>query len=161
MPGTARQRSSSREVRLLLSRATFVLAGALFLSLALAACSDGNEPAPLPPAATPTAEEESVLPLERFHYVASLTLREVPPGDADEVVVSTEGDFQAPDRHALTYSIQRGDAAVSKSAVLVGERAWFREQDAPWQATTPDDPAVAELLSVAFSGVRPGLLGGT
>ena len=145
------------------SRAVAALAGSLLLGLLLSGCADdgASDTVPTEIAATPTAQSVSALPLERFHYVASLTLREErPAGEMGEIVVSTEGDVQAPDRHAFTYSIKRGDAAIERSVVIVGEQAWFRQGDGPWAETTTGDPKVADLLSVAVSGVRPGFLGG-
>ncbi|OGO51324.1 MAG: hypothetical protein A2148_10475 [Chloroflexi bacterium RBG_16_68_14] len=132
------------------------------MSLLLAGCGgDGDSgPAPLPTvSATPTAEGVGALRLERFHYVAAVTLREG-GGEASEIVVSTEGDFQSPGRHAFTYTTRIGSDTIQRSVVLIDEEAWLREGDEPWRKATADDPELAELLSVAFSTVRPHFLGG-
>ena len=149
-----------RGYRLLLSRTGGVLAGGLLFALLLAGCnSDGDGPASS--VIIPPSTEESALTLERFHYRAAVTLREqVGEGEARELVISTEGDFQQPDRHAFTFITRSGDAAVVRRVVLIGEEAWVRQGDDVWRMATTDDPQVAELLAVAFSTVRPGFLSG-
>jgi hypothetical protein len=117
-----------------------VLAGALLLALVFAGCDSASDPEPMPsptvqPSPTATVENGSALPLERFHYVAALSIREAnPDGEPDDVVVSTEGDFQAPDRHAFTYTTQLGEATVQESVVIVDLLAWHRRGDEPWRA---------------------------
>ncbi len=148
------------------SRTAAVLAVAVVLGLVLAGCVDDGEVVPSPTALVPpptsTAEGGSALPLERFHYVASLRLRdENSDAEASEIVVATEGDFQSPDRHAFTYTTRRGDDMIDQSVVIIGDKAWFRQGDAPWRETTIADPEIADLLAGAFSAVRPRFLGGS
>ncbi len=148
------------------TRIAGVLAGVLLPALLLASCGGSTEstPTPSPTAqvtATPTAQNGSALPLERFHYVASLTIREKnPDGDPAEVAVSTEGDFQAPDRHAFTYTTQLGDVTIKESVVIIGLLAWLRVGDEPWREANVADQQVTDLLAVAFSAIRPGFLDG-
>lgn len=147
------------------SRAAAALAGGLLLTLLLAGCRSDysyyQAPTPTAPPPTPTAEGGSALALERFHYVASLTVREKKAdGEASEVVVSTEGDFQSPDRHAFTYTIQLAGGTIGRSVVIIGQKAWLRLGDEPWREGNRDDPEVSDLLSIAFSALRPGFLGG-
>jgi hypothetical protein len=144
------------------------VAGGLLLALLLAACgsASGSETQATPsptavPSATPTAENGSALPLDRFHYVASLTIRETNPGaESGEVVVSTEGDYQSPDRHSFTYTTQLGSVTIRQSLVVIGLLAWYRSGDEPWRQSNVADPKVTDLLAVAFSAIRPGFLGG-
>ena len=141
-----------------------VVAGGLLLALLLAGCRSSAAPAPTPtatsPPPTPTAEV-SALPLVRFHYVASLTLRETGvDAGAAEVVISTEGDFESPDRHAFVHTIDLGEDTVIRSAVIIGEEAWIQADGEPWRATTRDDPELTDLLAVAFTATRPQFLGG-
>ena len=65
------------------------LTGGLLLVAFLAACgSDSSERAETPTALPPTLAAESVLALERFHYVAALTFREDRPGaDGKQVAI--------------------------------------------------------------------------
>lgn len=126
--------------------------------LAASACGgSSDEPSANSPATTPTVE--GALALERFHYEASLTLRETEAGGS-QVSVSTEGDFQAPDRHSFTYLTGLGNASIRRSAVVIGDTAWLKEGDGPWQKLGADDPQIAGLLSAAFSTIRPQFLGG-
>lgn len=141
------------------------LAGGLLLGALLAGCGtdSGSDPMPSPTvlSATPTTEGGSALPLERFHYVVSITLREKKrDAEAGQLIVSTEGDFQSPDRHAFTYTTQLGDGTIEESAVIIGQKAWLRRGDEPWRGATRDEPQVADLLAVAFSAIRPHFLGG-
>ena len=140
------------------------VAGGLLLALLLAGCQSSAAPAPTPtPTAlppTPTAEL-SALPLVRFHYVASLTLRETGvDAGGDEVVISTEGNFESPDRHAFIHIIDLGEDTVIRSAVIIGEDAWLQADGEPWRATTRNDTELADLLAVAFTATRPQFLGG-
>lgn len=147
---------------------TVAFVGGLLLAVLLLGCgSNGDsEPTPtstaLPPTAPPpTAAGDSALPLERFHFVVVLTLKEKSAeGEINEVVISTEGDFESPDRHAFTHSAQLGDEVVSRSIVIIGEQVWLRPGDEAWREVDRDDPKVKELLATAFSPVRPGFLGG-
>ncbi len=81
-------------------------------------------------------------------------------GDPNELFVSTEGDFQSPDRHAFTYTTQLGDGVLTESVVIIGEKAWYRRADDGWRETTPDDPAIETLLHTAYTSVQPQFLGG-
>jgi hypothetical protein len=146
------------------------LLGGLLLSLTLVACDDGDgsgDPtATAPPTdaieeqAAPSATPESALPLDRYHYVALLTLRETRPEGAREVVISTEGDYQSPDRHAFTHSIRAGSEVYARSAVVMGERAWYRLSQEAWQPVTRQDDRLTSLAATAFSPLREGFLGG-
>ena len=150
------------------SSRTAALVGGLLLAALLLGCGSNGDSEPrsaptvLPPTPPPpTAQGESALPLERFHFVVVLTLKEKSPeGEINEVVISTEGDFESPDRHAFTHSSRLGDEVVSRSIIIIGEQVWFRPTDEAWRESTRDDPQVTELLATAFSPVRPGFLGG-
>ena len=150
------------------SSRTAALAGGLLLAALLLGCGGNgdSEPTPtstaLPPTPPPTTTlEDSALPLERFHFVVVLTLKETSAeGEINEVVISTEGDFQSPDRHAFTHSAQLGDEAVSRSIVIIGDQVWFRPSDEDWREASRADPQVKDILATAFSPVRPGFLGG-
>ena len=153
--------------RRMLSLPAALVGGLLLASLLLACGDDGGAdqrarsslPPPPPPTATP--EKGSALPLERFHFVTSLTIRaQGAEGQAAPIIVSTEGDFQSPDRHAFTYTISLGGASLSRSLVLIGEEAWLRNGTAQWKEVPRDDPRVAELLKIAFSPARQDFLGG-
>jgi hypothetical protein len=136
---------------------------ALLGGLAAFACDDGEgNSGPPVPTATPTPPPlEETIPLERFHYAAALTLREQGPAtEAEEVVISTEGDFQSPDRHAFTYSTQWGGGSLSESAVIIGDQAWVRRGDGAWQTTASDDPQTATLLASAYTSFEPNFLAG-
>ena len=129
------------------------LAAAALSAVLLTGCGSASTPV-----AQPTATVQSALPLERFHYVAALTLSEEGPASGiGDIVVTTEGDVAGPDRHGFSYSIRRGDGVIERSVVVVGDDAWFREGGAPWTKTAPDDPRVAGLLVPAG---EPGFLGG-
>jgi hypothetical protein len=137
--------------------------GGLVVIALLAACSDdgyGTDPTEMAPAATGTPESASALPLDRFHYAATLTLREQQPVDANEVVISTEGDYQSPDRSSFTHTIRTKKDTFARSAVVVGETAWLRLADGPWQEKARSDEQVESLVSAAFSPLRPSFLGG-
>lgn len=136
--------------------------GGFLLAMALVACGGGDD------VSSPEATEVSHAPtpaalqnLDSFHYVASLTVREKTLNRTpNEVTISTEGDFQQPDRHAFTYSTVIGDSMIERSAVIVGEEAWVRREGGAWRKVTLDDAELADLLSIAFSSVRPSFLGG-
>ncbi len=137
--------------------AAAVAAGCVVLLALVAGCGGGAGGSK--GAGAPTAGP--ALPLERFSYLATLTLREVrPDGEAREVVISTEGSFQSPDRHAFTYTTKAGGGVLRQSAVLIGDQAWLRRGEEPWRSLVRDDSQVATLLSSAFSAVRPQFLGG-
>jgi len=136
-----------------------IIGGLLFV-LALGAC-DGDGAAGPDATATPlpTADPAGV-DLERFHYVASLALHEQRGADARDLTITTEGDFQQPDRHAFTYRTESGEGAIERSVVIIGPDAWLREPGGEWEALAADDPRVAELVGVAFSTARARFLGG-
>ena len=147
------------------SRLLAALAGGLFLAFFLLGCVDDGDstvpPTETAPSPTQTPRRGSALPLERFHYVASLTVQ--PQGtesEGERIVVSTEGDFESPNRHAFTYTIRRGENSVSRSMVLIARQVWFRQGNEPWSNTRRSDPRVIDLLASAFSPARPGFLGG-
>jgi hypothetical protein len=131
------------------------------LLLLLAACGGAGGPRLELPTPVPTGQESSLLDLERFHYLASLTLTgNGPDGAPVPIVVSTEGDFQSPDHHAFTYSTQLQGAAFSESAVVIGDKIWLRHGADPWQEGTLADVQTQQLLATAFSPIRPNFLGG-
>jgi len=138
-----------------------VLGGLLLVALLLAGCGEGE--VENLPEATPTASPEpsSLTDLERYHYTATLSLKgSKPDGSPNEVSVTTEGDYEKPDRHSFTYTTQLPGAATRQSAVVIGEQMWFRNGDDPWTLAMPDDPQAERLLSVTFSPINPGFLGG-
>ncbi len=139
-------------------RAAAVIGGFLVIAL-LAACGGGSPS--VDSSASPTPSEQAALPLQRFHYVAGVILEEQrrDPGGT-RIEVSTEGDFQAPDRHSLTYTVRFGDTALSRSLVIIGDKAWYRQDDSAWQAVTLDDSRVTDVLANAFTAIRPNFLGG-
>jgi hypothetical protein len=77
-----------------------------------------------------------------------------------EIAVSTEGDFQSPDRHAFTYSTQLQGVRFAESAVVIGDKIWIRKGDEPWQQAAVADAQAQRLLFSAFSPIRPNFLGG-
>ncbi len=145
-------------------RRAAVCAGVALAAAVLLGCGgDSTEPTSAVKAVvvTPTAESGGPLPLERYHYVASLTLlTEKAGGEASKITVSTRGDVQSDERHALTYTIKRGDGTVRRDAVIIGDIVWIRERGGAWRSATMDDADVVALLAVAYSPARPGFLGG-
>ncbi len=141
--------------------------GGVLLALIASAC-DGNDqatPTPLPTVApgtpTATAEYGSALPLQRYHYVASFTLQTKDPSrKAGQVVITTEGDYESPDRHAFVHTVASGDDALRRRLVLIDNRAWVKTGGGPWRTAAVGDAAVVELLGTAFSPAREGFLGG-
>jgi hypothetical protein len=120
--------------------------------------SDYREPAATP---TPSPEPSALTDLDRFHYVATLALQgSQADGSANNVTITTEGDYQSPDRHAFTYTTQLQGGDVRQAAVVIGEKLWLRVGDDPWHEATPSDPQAERLLDAAFSPIRPGFLGG-
>ena len=141
------------------------LVGGLLLVAFVSACSgeNGADPTPTASGAEPTATVvgTGAIPLERFHYVASLTMSGAASGgDTNELFVSTAGDFQSPDRHAFSYTTQLGDGELTERLVIIGEKAWYQRADEGWRETTPDDAAIAALLDTAYTSVQPQFLGG-
>jgi hypothetical protein len=137
--------------------------GGLVLTSALFACGGSTskpEAVKITPGPTVVATT-SLLDLQRYHYVASLTLSGAGPDSKPaQVAVSTEGDFQSPDRHAFTYKTQIQGVNVSQSAVVIGDKIWVRQGTAAWQAASPADAQTQTLLATAFSPIRPNFLGG-
>lgn len=158
------ERRPCRDRRLLLALAPV----GLLLALALSGCNDGEgsttsasaEAEATAEASATAAATAAAIQLERFEYKATLTLRESGVGQSDQVVVSTDGFYQAPDRHSFTYSTQVLGATLSESLVLIGDDAWVRDDISPWRMTGRDDARVNEVLSTAFTAVRPDFLGG-
>lgn len=135
--------------------------GGLLVLALLSACGGSDEPET--PAATATASPEpsALTDLDRYHYVTTLLLHgNRPDGGTNDISVTTEGDYQAPDKHSFTYTTQLPGAAVKVSAVVIGERIWLRNGNDPWTQTSLDDPQALRLLSVTFSPINPGFLGG-
>lgn len=133
-----------------------VLAAALLCAAAAWGCS-GDSSGAKTSTAVPTVSR--AIGLDSFHYVASLTLRESQP-DGKQITVSTEGDYQAPDRHSFTFLTGLGSANVRSSAVVIGSDVWIRQGDDAWRKTALDDPQVGTLIGSAFSTIRPQFLGG-
>ena len=144
-------------------RAAVYVCVALAAVLLLGCGGDSAEPTSAVKAvvATPTVESGGPLPLERYHYAASLTLlTQKAGGEASKITVSTQGDVQSEERHALRYTIKRGDGTVRRDVVVISDDVWIREGGSGWRSTTMDDADVAALLAVAYSPARPGFLGG-
>jgi hypothetical protein len=135
---------------------------AVLVALLAFACDDNGDKAPPASTATPTPPPlEETLPLERFRYAATLTLRERgAASEAREVIISTEGTFQSPDRHAFTYSTTWGGGSLTESAVIIGDQVWVRRGDGAWRESTGDDGQASELLSNAYTSFEPNFLGG-
>ncbi|MDZ4278162.1 MAG: hypothetical protein U1B78_03385, partial [Dehalococcoidia bacterium] len=146
-----------------------ISACALIAAMAFVPACDGDDAADTAtaPSPEPTAVATApagvapggpALPFGRYHYAVTVTLREDNGGD--EVVVTTEGEFQSPDRHAFTHTTRVDGVAVKRSLVLIGDQSWFRTGDGSWKTKPPGDDDVLRLLSVAFTPVRPQFLGG-
>jgi hypothetical protein len=109
----------------------------------------------------PSVEPSSLLALQRYHYLASLTLNSAgSDGKPAQIVVSTEGDFQSPDRHAFTYRTQIQGGDIRQSAVVIGDKIWLRQGDQAWQPAAATDTQAQALFATAFSPIRPNFLGG-
>ena len=137
--------------------------GGLFVLALFASCNGndyGSDPTATAPESTETPAGVGALPLDRFHYAATLTLHEQQPVDANEVTISTEGDYQSPDRNFFTHTIRTKKDTFARSAVVVGDTAWLRLADGHWQEMGRDDEEIASLISAAFSPLRPSFLGG-
>ncbi|MEX2159074.1 MAG: hypothetical protein WEB04_06680 [Dehalococcoidia bacterium] len=122
-----------------------------------AACGSDDSSGSKSSTAVPTVP--AAIGLDSFHYVASLTLRESDPGGA-QITVSTEGDYQAPDRHSFTFLTGLGTTSIRTSAVVIGSDVWLRQGDDAWRKTALNDPQVGTLIRSAFSTIRPQFLGG-
>jgi hypothetical protein len=149
---------AQRTIRIWFAWGAAAFAGGLLL-FGAAACG-GRSAARPTPTVTAIAPQSALLDLARFHYVAALTLRSGSGDSAKQVVISTEGDFQAPDRHAFTYRTELPGVTLTQSAVVIGDRVWLRSGDAAWQQTTPTGTQAQQLLATAFSPIRPDFLGG-
>ena len=114
------------------------------------------------PTSTPVEEPAGIgaLPLDRFIYEASLTLREGGGEGARELFVSTRGIYVAPDRHSFTYRTQLGDGEAEERLVMIGDDVWYRAGDGAWQPRDLEDQQIVDLLAVAFTALRPDFLGG-
>ncbi len=149
-------------------RRAYVLAVFLAgLLLVVGACRESkSDVAPRSITALPTDTPEpdgpgvGAVPLERFTYEASLTLRSGGGEDALELFVTTKGTFVGPDSHAFTYRTQLGEGEMEQRLVMIGDEAWYRSGEGAWEMTTPDDKRVVALLEVAFSAMHPDFLGG-
>ena len=141
-----------------------LLAGLLLVFGACAETRSNREPRSITALPTNTPEPGvsgvGALPLERFTYEASLTLREGGGEDALELFVTTKGTFVGPDSHAFTYRTELGEGEAEQRLVMIGEEAWYRSGESAWETTTPDDARVVALLEVAFSAMHPDFLGG-
>lgn len=147
-------------------RAAAVIGG-LLLVLAIAACGESDAaappstPTPGPVLATATAENGSALPLQRYHYAASFALQTKSKArNAGKLLITTEGDYESPDRHAFTYTITSGANTLRQRLVLIGDKVWLKQGSDPWHKVARNDKRVDDLLSAAFSPARPGFLGG-
>jgi hypothetical protein len=139
------------------------LGAALLMGLLAAACGDGGGDALTDaPTSTPTPPPlEETLPLDRFRYAATLSLRERgPASEAREVAIATEGTFQSPDRHAFTYSTRWGEGSLTESAVIIGDQVWLRAGDGAWHAADEADQRTTELLGSAYTSFEPNFLSG-
>lgn len=141
-----------------------MLVAAVALSLSAGCGDEPSEPREIQalPTATSQAEATGVgaLPLDRFAYQASLTLREGGGEDARELFVSTQGVYVSPDSHSFTYRTQLGQGEAKQDLVIVGDSVWYREGDDPWEKVPIDSERVTDLLAVAFSALKPNFLGG-
>jgi hypothetical protein len=118
-------------------------------------------PSPASPEQTAAAlEAAGDLPLERYRYVATLTLEEQRRA-GDEVSVSTTGRFVAPNRHALIYTFSLADGTHGEQRlVAIGPKVWHRPYDLRWRQTDMQDEKVVGLLRTAFSPLRSQFLAG-
>jgi hypothetical protein len=144
-----------------------VLAAALVLLVValVSACDDGSDsPRPVRSVEVPTDDASptgvGALPLDRFIYDASLTLRSGGGEDAKELFVSTRGIYVAPDRNTFTYTTRLGDGKSVQRLVQIGDDVWYRDGDDPWEKLDPEDERVTNLLAVAFTALKPDFLGG-
>lgn len=147
-------------------RSAAALVGGLLLGFAIVACGDSGESDPrptatvLPATPTPTAQNGSALPLQRYHYVASFAIQSKGRRQASKVEITTEGNFESPDKHAFTHTVGFGALELGDKLVLIGNDAWLKRGDARWRKTARDGQGVRELLLAAFSPARAGFLGG-
>lgn len=141
-----------------------LLAGLLLVFGACRETTGDREPRSITALPTDTPEPDGpgvgAVPLERFAYEASLTLRSGGGEDALELFVTTKGVFVGPDSHSFTYLTQLGEGEAEQRLVMIGEEAWYRSGEGAWEPTTLDDARVVALLKVAFSAMHPNFLGG-
>ena len=136
--------------------------GGVLLAAVLAACGSSDDSrSPSATAGTAGPTPQGLERLDGFHYVASLTVRETASDrEPAELLIATEGDYRRPDRHAFTYTVEIAGRTVSRSAVIIGEEAWLREDDGEWRPVAFDGPELTELVAIAFSPAQPDFLGG-
>ena len=136
------------------------LGGLLLLAL-LAGCSGDGGPKGPKATPTPSPEPSGLTDLDRYHYVTTLTLHgSRPDGSGNDISVTTEGDFQKPDRTSFTYTTTLPGVATQQSAIILGDQIWIRNGNDPWRESSLDDPQVSRLLGVTFSPINPSFLGG-
>lgn len=130
--------------------------GVLLLAVLTSACGSSEaKPAPATPPPTATPEIGSAVPLQRFHYVVTATVRGRPQAEAkNEVVVTTEGDYQAPDRHAFTHTVAIGPITQTRRAVVIDDDAWLLAGDAVWRELPRDEPSLQTLIDISYSTAR-------
>ena len=126
--------------------------GGLLLFLLLSGCGGRTSySSPTPGTPAPSPEPSSLTDLDRYHYVARLELHaSKADGRANDIAITTEGDYQSPDRHAFTYTTQLSGSAVRQSAVVIGDKIWLRRGEDAWREATQADPQAVNLLAVAF-----------
>lgn len=159
-----------RHRRVSSSRAFVVAVVCVLGALLVASCSDGDSPdarltstpAEAAPSPTATPQGGGALPLESYQYLATVKVKERGPrGKGKEVVFTTWGLYQAPDRHSFTYALKLGgEKPIVHRAVIIGDEAWMRTNKKEWQEVPADDPELESLLATAFTSKRPDFLGG-
>lgn len=136
-----------------------VLGLLVMAAVAMSAACGGSDDSSGATSSTAVPTVAGAIALDSFHYVASLTLRESNPS-GKQITVSTEGDYQAPDRHSFTFLTGLGTTSVRTSAVVIGSDVWLRQGNGAWRKTALNDPQVGSLIGSAFSTIRPQFLGG-
>lgn len=147
-----------------LSRKLLLLAGALLLSVLLAACNgddgEGADPADTPAAteagngeATDTQEPDGILgeqPFESYHYVVDVSFSVEEPGEetSELITVEVEGDYVGPDSHAYANSFAFAGISASQEVVIIGDDAWIRLGGGDWSVTSRADPDVLDSIDL-------------